>query len=81
MSIKKRYIVGLTEAQIRFIKFMIHYAEYEMMDGCSFEQGILYGSDGDYKWGNPKKREANLRDSVHEACDKVLENGLKTLKL
>tara|TARA_Y100001937_G_scaffold23697_1_gene33767 strand:+ start:1566 stop:1742 length:177 start_codon:yes stop_codon:yes gene_type:complete len=53
MSIKKRYIVELTEAQIRFIKYIIYYAESEI----------------------------ETRNEVYNACEKALENGLKTLKL
>ena len=79
---KRRYIVELTQAQISFIKHMIYYAEYEMMDGSSFEEG-MYGKKlltEEYSYGKQHIRKANMRDAVYNACDKARDNGLKTIK-
>lgn len=80
MSIKKRYIVELTGAQINFIETMIIYAESFIMDGSTFQDGILYEANGIYEYGEPRKKEANFKKAVLKACNKGLENGLKTIR-
>ena len=82
MKAKKRYLVGLTERQIRFINFMISYAEAAMMDGSSFEEGkmIRNWKTDDFEFVGKRKRDAKLRDAIKEATDKAIDNGLKTIK-
>lgn len=79
---KKRYLVELTEAQIVFIDFMMKYAEAEIMDGSSFEDGkpVKNWKTDTYEYFGIRKRDANLRDAIREATDKARDNGLKTIK-